>query len=112
MIPLSFMGEGLTSLAAIILKISGTADGVLLIDEIENGFHHSTLVNVWKAIGQAARQFNTQIFATTHSWECITAAHHAFSESENYDFRLHRLDRDEDEISVKTYDQESLDALH
>ncbi len=51
-----------------------------------------------------------QIFATTHSWECITAAHEAFSSSEEYDFRLHRLDRVGEDIQAVTLDQEMLDT--
>jgi len=57
-----------------------------------------------------ARQFHTQVFATTHSLECIVAAHKAFTESGVYDFRLHRLDRVKETIRAVTYDQETLAA--
>ncbi len=109
-IPLNYMGEGVNRLANFIMAISDNGGGVVLIDEIENGLHYSVLKDVWKAIGKAAREFNTQVFATTHSWECIIAAHRAFSETE-YDFRYHRLDRTkEGTIRVVTYDEESLEA--
>ena len=81
-----------------------------MIDEIENGFHHSVLSLVWAAIGEAARRYDTQVFATTHSFECIEAAHEAFCENRPYAFRLHRLDRVENETKVITYDQETLGA--
>ena len=53
---------------------------------------------------------NVQVFATTHSWECIKAAHEAFSETEPYDLRLHRLERINGEIKAVTYDKKTLDT--
>ncbi|MEM4214545.1 MAG: AAA family ATPase [Candidatus Methanomethylicaceae archaeon] len=110
LIPLPVMGEGLVRLASLILKIGNAANGVILVDEIENGLHHSILPSVWRVIGEAALAFNTQVFATTHSLECIVAAHRAFSESGHYNFRLHRLERVNDKIHAVTYDQETLEA--
>ena len=51
-----------------------------------------------------------QVFATTHSLECIVAAHRAFSDSEHEDFRLHRLERVNEAIHAVTYDRETLEA--
>jgi len=104
------MGGGMERLASLVLVIGTIPNGVVLVDEVESGLHYSILPKVWRAIGEVARQFNTQVFATTHSLECIVAAHRAFSESERYDFRLHRLDRDKESISAVTYDQETLEA--
>lgn len=97
-------------LASLVIHVGNAPKGVVLVDEIENGLHYSILPRVWKAVGEVARQFDTQIFATTHSMECIVAAHKAFSESEHYDFRLHRLERTGDTVHTVTYDQETLDA--
>ena len=93
-----------------VLNMAWAAGGYSLIDEIENGLHHSVLVDVWKAIANAARRFDTQVFATTHSRECIIAAHEAFSGDEPYDFRLHRLDRIDGDIRATSYDNETLEA--
>ncbi|MBI3650790.1 MAG: ATP-binding protein [Acidobacteria bacterium] len=109
-IPLSQMGEGMAHFFSVISEIVHTANGVVLIDEIDNGLHYSVMVDVWKAIAQAAEKSDTQIFATTHSFECIRAAHQAFSERYVYDLRLHRLERVKDEIRAITYDQEMLEA--
>ncbi len=110
MVPLSLLSDGLGSLTNILLAIANAPGGVVLIDEIENGFHHSVLYQVWQAIGEAARRYDTQVFATTHSFECIEAAHEAFREDQQYAFRLHRLERIADEIHAITYDQETLSA--
>ncbi len=108
LVPLPLMGEGIGRLLSIILAIANAKGGTILIDEIENGLHYSVLTNVWKAIAEAARRADVQIFATTHSQECIRAAHKAFESSNKYDFRYHRLERVKDEIRAVTYNQETL----
>jgi hypothetical protein len=110
LVPLPLMGEGMVRIADFAVCLGNASDGVVLIDEFENGIHHSVLKKVWSAVAQAAREFNTQVFATTHSWECIVAAHEAFCESDEYDFRLHRLERSDGRICVITYDQKTLQA--
>ncbi len=108
LIPLPYMGDGINRLASLVLAIGKSPDGVVMVDEIENGLHHAILPKVWRAIGRVARHFNTQVFATTHSYECMAAAHKAFSDEEPYDFRLHRLERRDDAIAVVTYDRDTL----
>ena len=109
LMPIPLMGEGLSRILEIALHISHENHEVILIDEIENGLHYSIMPKIWQAIGELAKAFNVQVFATTHSWECIEAAHQAFYEGE-YDFRYHRLDRVDDVINVVTYDQETLEG--
>ncbi len=111
LVPLQLMGDGLNRLLSIIVNMGNLHDGVLLIDEIENGLHYSVMKDVWSGIAEAARIFNIQVFATTHSLECIRAAHKAFSDSEKYDFRYHRLDRTKTgDIRVVSYDEEVMEA--
>ena len=49
--------------------------GVLLIDEIENGIHHTVQTDFWKFIFKlaATELFDVQIFSTTHSLEMVEA---------------------------------------
>ena len=110
MLPLPVMGEGIVRLAALIVRIASARDGVVLLDEFENGLHYAALPLVWRAVRDVARRFNVQVLTTTHSRECIVAAHQAFSETFPYDFRLYRLDRVDDAISAVMYDQETLAA--
>jgi len=109
-IPLSAMGGGMVRLTDLVLHIGNAENGVALVDEIENGLHHSVLRKVWQAVGEMAREFNTQVFATTHSFECIEAAHKAFEESESHSFRFLRLERIKGTIRAVTYDRETLAA--
>ena len=64
LVPLSVMGEGMTQIARLVLAIASVPNGVVLVDEIENGIHHSILPDVWPVVDEAAKQFRTQIFAT------------------------------------------------
>lgn len=110
LVPLPVMGEGMARLASLVLAIGNSPNGIVLLDEIENGLHHTVLPKVWEAIAEVARQFDTQIFATTHSLECIMAAHRSFAGSDKDDFRLHRLNRANATIKWLTYDAETLTA--
>ena len=109
LMPIYLMGQGIVLLSSIILQLSYAVSGIFLIDEIDNGLHHSIIEKVWEAIGKAAQEFNTQVFATTHSFECIQAAHVAFS-SKPEDFRYFRLDKRGNDIVAQTYDDETLGA--
>jgi AAA15 family ATPase/GTPase len=73
LILLSSLGEGINRYIAILCAIWANKDGVLLIDEIENGIHYTNYKKLWKIILQASVDANCQIFITTHSKECITA---------------------------------------
>ena len=92
MVPLYTMGEGTTRLARIVLGISSVPGGIVLVDEVENGIHHSVQAKVWKAIACAAEQFDTQVFATTHSFEFIETAARGIGLD---GFKLFRLDKTE-----------------
>jgi len=109
-VPLLVSGQGMVKLTTLILSISEAENGIMLIDEIENGFHHSLLPKIWKIIDKASKIFNTQIFATTHSRETIIAAHKTFSENDDYDFGLQRLEKINDEIKSIFYDKNTLEA--
>jgi hypothetical protein len=111
LVPVPFMGEGIRRLLSILLAVATAKGGRVLIDEIENGLHYSVQVEVWKAIAGAARAADVQVFATTHSWECVQAAHHAFKQSGPYELRFHRLDRHGGQVTVKSFDERMLDTV-
>jgi AAA domain, putative AbiEii toxin, Type IV TA system len=70
MLPLHLLGEGMVRLISYVLAVSTSSeDGLVLIDEFENGIHYSALRSVWQALSSAARRRGVQIVATTHSEE-------------------------------------------
>lgn len=110
MLPLSLMGEGMERYLSFVLSILTAENGTVLIDEIENGFHHSITGKVWSNLANLARKYKVQLVATTHSHECIKAAHESFKQDKEYDFILHRLDRVGERIEDVTYDKDTLEA--
>ena len=107
LVPLPVMGAGMTHLARIILAVASVRNGVVLVDEIENGLHHSVLPDVWRVVGKAVERFNVQIFATTHSFECVGAAYEALGAD---GFRLHRLEAAGSVIRRITYDPNDVET--
>ncbi|BAC91020.1 AAA family ATPase [Gloeobacter violaceus] len=70
-IPLKSMGDGMTRLFHIIVALVNAGNGLLLIDEFENGLHWSIQPKVWDIVFQLSKRLNVQVFATTHSRDCI-----------------------------------------
>lgn len=68
---LTSMGDGLNRILTIILALLNCKDGILLIDEFENGLHYSVQTQLWQIIYKLAEELNVQVFATTHSEDCI-----------------------------------------
>jgi len=71
--PVNMFGEGLQRSLALVLSLSGMQNGVLLIDELEAGLHTSVLQPVFGLLVKACRDYNVQLFATTHSLEALDA---------------------------------------
>lgn len=108
-LPATQLGQGFNRVLRIYSAILSAEARIFLIDEIENGLHHSALEILWKGLASLARQEDVQIFATTHSREAILAAHRVFSAAPEYDFAYHRLERNaEGMVHAVTYDQEAL----
>jgi len=72
-LPLQSMGDGMNRIFSIILALVNTENGLLLIDEFENGLHYSVQKLLWKIIFKLAEKLNIQVFATTHSSDCISS---------------------------------------
>jgi len=90
-LPLRSLGDGMNRLFGIALAMVNAQDGLLLVDEIENGVHYSVQPKLWNFMVQLATRLNVQVFATTHSWDCITAFQQAAREHDS-DGMLIRLD--------------------
>ncbi len=87
-------------------------NGIVLIDEIENGLRYSSQEILWKAVFAAAKEFNVQIFATTHSIECVRAFSSSYSQQEKDkdEIKLFRIEKNDDNFKVVSYDHGILEA--
>ena len=97
-----------------VTRAENLALAVLLIDEFENGMHHTVQLDVWRGIFRLAKLLNVQVFATSHSWDAIEAFQKASIEdpeegllirlSRKADAVISTLFR-EDELAVATRDK-------
>lgn len=109
-VPLSQAGQGIYRLVAIFSELLGRKPKVCFIDEIENGIHYSALPKVWTGIAEIAARLDIQVFVTTHSWECLLAAHEVFAARDPYDLRVLQLYRLNEAISGRVLDREHIEA--
>jgi AAA15 family ATPase/GTPase len=111
-IPITYMGDGISRLLTILLAIVTQKNGLVFIDEIENGLHYSVLDKIWGIIGTAAKEFNCQIFATTHSYECLNAAVNGLPSEMRNDFKYFRFEKNNESrrIIPKEFEYEVLQA--
>ncbi|GHT48011.1 hypothetical protein FACS189440_10510 [Bacteroidia bacterium] len=100
-IPLQSMGDGINRILTIILAAVNCENGFLLIDEFENGLHYTTQEQLWKIIFKLAKDLNIQVFATTHSNDCINSFSKVLNEeNSNVSGILIRLDNKNGEIKA------------
>lgn len=70
-IPIGSMGDGMWRMLAMAIALTQCQNGILLVDEIDTGLHYTVMSQMWKLIFNTARELNVQVFATTHSYDCI-----------------------------------------
>ena len=109
-VPLKSLGDGAVRMFGVALALANSRDGFLVIDEAENGIHHSVQRDYWKMILKTAHENNVQVVATTHGWDCVVGFAQAATELEEVDATLVRLQREVDEIRAVEYSEEDLEV--
>jgi hypothetical protein len=104
-VPLGSLGEGVSRVLGLTLALVNAKDGILLVDEIENGVHYSIQEKLWGFFLKLAARLNVQVFATTHSWDCLRSFQNAGTRNECVVIRLQ--DR-RGEIKASLFDAERL----
>ena len=70
-IPINLLGSGTARILDMLSSIEGQREGIIAIDEIENGLHVSTMKEMWKMILEHSATCGTQVFATTHDGDVV-----------------------------------------
>jgi len=91
--PISTFGDGMKKLFEAALVLAHSSGGILLLDEIENGLHHTVFPQFWKYIFEAAYKMQVTVFATTHSYDATAAFSKVALEDQLAIGVLTRLDR-------------------
>jgi predicted ATPase len=113
-IPLRSLGEGMNRMFGLALAMVNTKGGILIVDEIESGLHYSVMAELWRFLFKTAERLDVQIFATTHSWDCITGFQQAAQESGEVGMMIRLMNKkgkitptffDEKDLSIATREQ-------
>ncbi len=110
-VPLRSLGDGAMRTYAVALVLAKSSGGFLLVDEAENGIHHSVQPKFWNMVLQTAQRNNVQVIATTHSWDCVTGFAQAANELEDVEGLLVRIERVPIGLRAITYDESRLDSI-
>ncbi len=105
--PINIMGDGIIRTLSVLSSMYDMSGGVLLLDEIENGLHYSSVKVFWKAVLLLANKLDVQIIATTHSYEALGALVDVKEDLEDMqknttpEISLYRIERDNDGDKTK-----------
>ena len=107
LIPLNEYGFGSKQLIHYIVALFSMKDRTLFIDEIASGIHYSNLDKLWEIILKISKEQNVQVFATTHSRECIESYARVAKRLEDEDIKYIKMTKLKDGkiiAGVRDYD--------
>jgi AAA15 family ATPase/GTPase len=110
-VSLKSLGEGMSRMLWLaVALVSAKESKLLLIDEFEAGLHHSVQKTLWEKIFQYAKEWDIQVFVTTHSMDTVRTFQEVADKAENLGlgkyFRLQRNQKDQ--IEAVSYNEEEL----
>ena len=109
-VPLRSLGDGTTRILSVVLALANCRDGILLIDEAENGIHYSLQSEFWNMVLRTAEAHNTQVIATTHSKDCINGFAAAALACPDVDANLVRIGQRNGKLRAVDYSVEELET--
>lgn len=110
-VPLRSFGDGAVRIYGLSLALACKQNGILLIDEVENGIHHSVFEKFWSMVLQMAHNNGVQVLATTHSFDCVTGFARAAEKFEEIETHLARLERRKNNTHAIMYSKPELEIV-
>lgn len=107
-LPLGTLGDGVSRILVLILAALTCKEGYLLVDEIDTGFHYSVMKDMWTVLFSIATKLNIQVFATTHSLDCIRALKSICNHDPENPVFIHRIKPTREESVV--YDEDEIEV--
>lgn len=94
--PLGSLGDGAWRMLAMAIVLTQCAGGMLFVDEIDTGLHYTVMADMWRMIYSAAKQFDVQVFASTHSYDCVYSLSTICrsAETEDAEITIQRIEAD------------------
>lgn len=109
LLPLPVLGSGFFHLLRLALGIAQVQDGIIIIDELEDGIHYSIMPKVAKVVIQALENKNLQFFVSTHSSELIKAFIEEAHASSFTEMCLIKMSGHRGEVVSGQFDREEID---
>lgn len=115
-VPLNSLGDGMLRILQLMLKIYPAKGGYLLIDEFENGLHYSVQEKVWALLFELSELLDFQVFATTHSRDCVESFAKVANERKDMEGVLFRVGRsvlksNTGQVIATVFDEKKLAAV-
>lgn len=109
-VPLQSLGDGAVRIFGVALALAGVSShgGFLVIDEVENGLHHSVHDDFWRMVLRTAKENDVQVFAATHSFDCVRGFARAAADSPESEAVLARLERRDERTRVVLYSKQEI----
>ena len=107
-VPLRSLGDGAVRFFGVAIALARSRNGFLLIDEAENGIHHSVQAAFWRMVLPVAAANNVQVIATTHSFSCVRGFAKAVVDTPDASGVLVRLERDSDQTRAVMYEEDQM----
>ena len=107
-VPLRSLGDGAARMFGVALALAGSRGGFLVIDEVENGLHHSVHDDFWRMVLRAAEENDVQVFAATHSFDCVRGFARAAANSPESEAALARLERRDEHTRAVLYSKQEI----
>ena len=107
-VPLKSLGDGVVRVFGVALALANSKNGFFVIDEAENGIHHSAQKDFWSMVLRTAQRNNVQVLATTHSWDCVAGFAQASSDLNDVEGVLVRLENQQDGVRAVEYSESDL----
>lgn len=76
-VPMALVSHGANAISSLLLSIAQVPRGIICVDEIESGLYHARYKKMWSQLAAFASKYDAQVFASTHSQECLEAAANA-----------------------------------
>ena len=106
LLPINVLGDGVRKILNITLSIHKCSNGILLIDEIDNGLHHSIMQKLWEVIMKTCQEFKVQLFASTHSIDIIKSLVQVINEHDSKELPVSAyklIKKEDDELVALRY---------
>lgn len=115
LVPINLMGDGTRKLFTVATALYNAKNGILIIDEVDNGMYYKSMKSLWKSIITMSAQLDVQVFASTHSLDSLKALNDLLStdlSSNQKDVKIITLRKDnEDNVKCYPYAYEKFNYL-